>query len=61
MSNEADSGLSEETVMYVIYDTFNISTLLLTPEICRFKTQRKTTDLIIVNPKRRRYLKNNSK
>ena len=33
ISNEADSGPSEETVMDVIYNTFNIPTPLAAPEI----------------------------
>ena len=55
ISNEADSNPLEETVIDVIYDTFNIPTLLVAPEICRSNGKRKTTDLIIVNPKHRRY------
>ena len=61
ISNEADSGPLEETVIDVIYDTFNIPTSLAAPEISRSKRKRKATDLIIVNPKRRRYQKNNTK
>ena len=55
ISNEADSGPLEETVMDVIYDTFNIPTPLVAPEICHSKRKRKAMDLIIVNPKCRRY------
>ena len=53
--NETDSSPLEETVMDVIYDPFNIPTPLATPEIRRSKRKRKATDLIIVNPKHRRY------
>ena len=49
--NDADSGPSTETVMDVIYDTFNIPTPLSTPEIRRSKRKRKETDLIIVKIK----------
>ena len=37
ISNEADSSPSEETVMDVIYNTFNIPTPLTAPEIRRSK------------------------
>ena len=61
-SNEADSGSSEETVMDVIYDTFNISTLLAAPDIRRSKRKWKGMDLVIVNPRHRKYFfKNNTK
>ena len=54
ISNATDSDHSEETVMDVIYDTFDIPTLVA-PEIRRSKWKRKAIDLIIVNPKCRRY------
>ena len=54
ISYEADSGPSEKTVMVLIYATFNIPTPLLALEICRSNRTEKATDLIIVNPKRRR-------
>ena len=47
-----DSGSPEETVMDVIYDTFNILTSLAAQEMHRFK-RRKATDSI--NQKRIRY------
>ena len=53
--NEADVSLLDEMVMDVIYDTFNIPTPLVTPEIRCSKRKRKAIDLIIVNPKCRRY------
>ena len=46
-----DSSPSEETVMDVINETFNIPTPLAAPEIRRFKRKRKATNLIIANPK----------
>ena len=49
-----DEGNSE-TVMDVIYDTFDISTPTAAPEMGRSKRKRKATDLIVVNPKRIRY------
>ena len=55
ISNEVDSSSSEKTVMDVIYDTFNIPTPLVAPKIHPSKRKRKATDLIIVNPKHRRY------
>ena len=53
LTDEADSGPPEETVVDVIYNTFDIPTPLAAPEMCRFK-RRKATDLIVV-PKRIRY------
>ena len=47
ISNEADRGPLGETVMDVIYDTFNIPTPLAIPETLRSKRKRKATDLII--------------
>ena len=41
--------------MDVIYDTFNIPNPQVVPEMRRSKRKRKTTDLIVVNPKRKRY------
>ena len=51
----ADSGSSEETVMDVIYDTFDIPTPLAAPEMRRCNRKRKATYLTVVNPKRIRY------
>ena len=55
LTDEADSGPPEETVMDVIYDTFNILTSLVAPEMRHSKRKRKATDLIVVNPKHIRY------
>ena len=55
LTDEVDSGPSEETEMDIIYDTFDIPIPLAVPEIRRSKRKRKATDLIVVNPKRRRY------
>ena len=54
LTDEADSG-SDETVMDVIYDTFDIPTTLAASEMSRSKRKRKATDLFVVNPKRIRY------
>ena len=48
-SDEADGGSPEETVMDVIYDTFDIPTPQVTLEMRRSKRKRKATDLIVVN------------
>ena len=56
LTDEADSGPPEETVMDIIYNTFDIPTPLAAPEMYRFKRKKKATDLIVVNPKRIRYL-----
>ena len=52
----ADSELPEETVMDVIYDTFDIQTPLPAPENAFSERKRKATDLIVVNLKRIRHL-----
>ena len=49
----SDSGSSEETMIDVFSDTFNIPIPLVAPEIRSSKRNGKATDLIIVNPKRR--------
>ena len=53
--NEVDSSPSEETLIDVIYDAFNILTPLAALEIRHSKRKRKATNLIIVNLKCRRY------
>ena len=55
VSKWVDSSPSEETVMDVIYGTFDIQTSLVAPKICHSKRKRKAMDLIIVNPKYIRY------
>ena len=55
LTDEADSGPPEETVMDVICNTSNIPTPLAAPEMRRSKRKSKVTDLIVVNPKRIRY------
>ena len=57
ISNEADSGPSEETMMDVIYNTYNIPIPLVAPEILCSKRKRKAMDLIIVNPKQKIFKK----
>ena len=49
LTDEADSQSPKETVMDIIYDTFDVPTILAAPEVCRSKRKRKTTDLIVVN------------
>ena len=49
--DEAASRPPEETVMNVIYDTFDILTPLAVLETRRSKRKRKATDLIVVNAK----------
>ena len=50
-SDNADSGPHEEKeAVDVIYDTFDMPIPQAAPE-----QQRKMTDLIVVNPKRKRY------
>ena len=55
MLNEVGSGPSEEIVMNVIYNTFNIPTPLVAPQVRHSEWKRKAADLVIVNPKHRRY------
>ena len=55
LTDEADSGPPEETIMDVIYDIFDIPTPLVAPEMCHSKRKRKATDLIVVNPKHIQY------
>ena len=55
LTDVAGSGPSEGTVIDVIYDTFNIRTPLVAPEMHCSKRKRKATDLIVVNTKCIRY------
>ena len=57
-SNGPDNGPVEDVAMDVIYDTFDIPTLLVIPEERRSKRKQKATDPLVLNPKRSRYLKN---
>ena len=52
---KTDGKPPEQTVMDVIYNTFDIATPLAASEMRRSKRKRKTTYLIVVNPKRIRY------
>ena len=55
LTDEADSGPLEETIMDVINNTFDIPTHLAAPKMRLSKRKRKATDLIVVKPKRIRY------
>ena len=55
LTDEADSGPPEETVVDVIYGTFDIMALLAALEMHPSKRKRKAIDLIVVNSKRIRY------
>ena len=50
-----DSGLAEDVAMDVIYATSDIPTPLVIPEVRGSKRKQKATDLLVVNPKQRRY------
>ena len=50
-----DNGPAEDVAMDVIYDTFDIPTPLVIPEVRHFKRKLKASDLLGVNTKRRRY------
>ena len=54
--DDTDSSPPEEKeVVDVIYDTFDMPILQAAPEQHRLKGERKMTDFIVVNPKRKKY------
>ena len=59
--NELRRRISEETVMDVIYDTFNIPTSLAAPEIRRSKMKKESNGFNNRQPKTWKILKNYTK
>ena len=54
-SNVPDSGPAEDMAMDIIYDKFDIPTPLVILGVRCSKRKRKAMDLLVVNPKWRRY------